>query len=108
MEVKLFTNFLQELQDGGINHELSDQLNELVRAIDSTGKAGSLTLRVKISPNKRTGMVFVDTEIKLNNPIHDRPSSMFYIDPHDSNLVRNNPKQMNFDDLQVKKIFEKS
>ena len=107
MEPKPFSIFLQELQNGDVNDELSIALNDLVKAIDVTDKAGTLTLKIKISPNKKSSMVFVDPEVKLNLPTLGRPSSMFFIDPYNRDLFRHDPRQMNFSDLQPKKLSDK-
>lgn len=104
MEPRSFSNFLMELQNGDVNDEISQALNDIVQGVDATDKPGSLTLKIKISPNKKSSMVFVDAEVKVNVPSVGRPSSMFYIDPLNRNLVRNDPKQMSFSDLETKKL----
>lgn len=104
MEPKPFSTFIQELQNGDVNNELSQGLNDVVKGVDVTDKTGSLILELKISPNKNSTMVFVNAKVKLKIPEGDKPSSVFYIDPSNSNLVRNDPRQMNFSDLETKKL----
>lgn len=104
MEPQSFSNFVLELQNGDFNEELSLRLNELVKAIDVTGKPGSLAIELKIRPNKNSNMVLVDPEIKLKLPKPDRPATLFFINPHDRKLQRHDPRQMRFEDLEVKKV----
>ena len=49
-ERKPFAAFLQEQRRGGLHGELSESLQELVRAVEEHRKAGTLTLTVKVAP----------------------------------------------------------
>lgn len=94
-----FLNFIRELRNGATEEELGASLTALVAEVQATELAGSLVFTVKIAPNKGIdGMVFITDEIKINSPKRHRSSSLFYVDDN-KNLVRNDPRQMNLDDL---------
>lgn len=87
-----FAAWLQEQRNGGLHDELSDALGELVAVCVQTGKKGSLTLRVSISPQKDEETVLVLDDVKLTAPKHDSRPSLYFPDA-DGNLLRNNPRQ---------------
>lgn len=97
--VRPFGTFLLEQAQGRSHDELSDNLHRLIAEVRDTGKKGSLTYTVTVSPlDKEVHSLKVEDEIKLKLPEHDRPTSIFYPDA-DGNLSRRDPRQMSFDDL---------
>lgn len=98
--VRPFADWLREQSGGSTHEELGDGLHDLIARVRDTGKAGSITLTVKVKPLKENDRMFVvSDEIKLNLPEHDRKASMFYTDA-EGNLVRNDPDQMEFESLR--------
>lgn len=96
-----FMDFLREHRNGATHDELSDQLNELVAAVGTERKAGSLTLKISIKPgNVGEGSVMVADEIKLVAPKPTKSSSMFFITP-ENNLIREDPRQKKLDLREV-------
>lgn len=89
---KPFGQFLLEQRNGGLHGELSDALRELVEAVAQHGKAGSLTLTVKVSPTKSFGQFEVVDEVKAKLPEPERGGSLFFADDR-GNLSRTNPHQ---------------
>lgn len=92
--VRPFAEFLVA-QAGGTSHtELSEALHELIRAVQTTGKAGQITYTVKVKPLAKNDdrMVVVVDEVKPKIPSGDRRESVFYIDGG-GNLTRNDPRQ---------------
>ena len=87
-----FAAFIQQQRKGGLHGELTDALADLIQAVAETGKAGSLSLTVKVTPNKDGATVTVNDKIKLTIPEPEKGSSMFFYDEH-GNLTRNNPAQ---------------
>lgn len=88
-----FVDFLREHRGGVTHDDLSDKLQELVAAVSSEGKGGTLTLVIRIKPaNAGSGALVVNDEIKLTKPKESRSGSIFFVSP-ENNLIRNDPKQ---------------
>lgn len=92
-----FSSVLPELRAGMCEQELTEKLNEVTKACLSTGKAGSVTLTLKIIP-QGTGQAIVGDTIKAVVPEFSKQPTIMFIDA-DSNLVRKNPKQLTFGDI---------
>jgi hypothetical protein len=86
-----FAAVLQDLDKGRLHAELSAQLQDLIAAVVDTRKAGSLTVTLKISPDRAEGMVRVAAGRAAKVPQRDR-ESLFYVDDQ-HNLSRDNPTQ---------------
>lgn len=89
---KPFGAWLQEQRGSGLHGELSDALADVARAVSEHGKAGSLTLTVKLKPSKIDGAVEVEDDIKVKVPQADRGAALFFVDG-DGNLSRRDPRQ---------------
>ena len=87
-----FADTLQKLQRGRTARELAVSMQDLVEAVVSTGKAGTLTLTLKVSKSKASGMVEIVDSYAVKLPRADREVSMFYVTA-DHNLSRTDPRQ---------------
>jgi hypothetical protein len=87
-----FLAFLASVNKGRSASELTNALQEVVEAVNDSGKAGKLTYTVNITPAKAEGAVNVTDVITTKKPVLDRPTSIFFVD-EDNNLVRNSPTQ---------------
>jgi hypothetical protein len=92
-ERRPFAAFLQEHRHGGLHGELSDGLAELVAAAREHDKSGTLTLTVKVAPNKDGLTVTVTDDVKVKAPEADRGAALYFADER-GNLSRRNPQQM--------------
>ena len=64
-----FATILLNLSNGDSHRELTENLRELVQAVQDTGKPGTLTYTIKIKPNDlNANAVAVMDEIKLKKP----------------------------------------
>jgi hypothetical protein len=98
--VRPFADFLQEHGRGRTHDELGEALYALIARVKDTGKAGSVSLTVRVEPMKKDDrMVIVSDKIALNYPEHDRPSAAWFIGK-DGNLQRDDPNQMSFESLR--------
>lgn len=89
----LFVFALQQLCGGRTQEELSKELNQLVLDCRSTGKAGELTLKINVRPDKGdNGQYFLKPEIKTKTPKFEVSESLFWATP-DGNLQRQDPSQ---------------
>lgn len=94
-----FAAFLVQHARGRTERDLSNKLRDLVKAVQETGKPGSLTLTIKIKPepNADSAMVVADT-ITVKAPVFDRAESIFFADEK-HHLVRTHPRQHTLDSL---------
>ncbi len=99
MSAKAFAVTLQDLRDGRVHAELSQQFGELVCKVKETGKAGEITLKIKVKPASRgsdVDKVVVSDAISVNLPKPERGEDFFWLT--DSNeLSRNHPRQGNLE-----------
>ncbi|KRB73464.1 hypothetical protein [Noviherbaspirillum sp. Root189] len=96
---KAFAVFLQDLRDGRAHSELSGQLEELISKVKETGKAGGITLKIKIKPASRGGdvdKVTVSDLISVDLPKPERGEDFFWL-TDDNDLSRNHPRQQSLE-----------
>ena len=90
-QTRPFADVLAELSKGRVHAEASAKLQELIAAVADVRKGGTLTLQVKVTPDKGTEMIRVSATVASKIPIRDRESLFFVDDQH--NLTRDNPNQ---------------
>ena len=82
---------------GGVFIDLaSDKMNELVTAVDQSGKAGKLTLEVKVKKATRGGAMHITGTVKLAKPADEPMEAMLFSTP-EGNLVADDPRQAKLD-----------
>ena len=96
----MFLNTLQEFRNGESIAELSENLQSLVAAVRETGKKGTLTYTVKISP--QGDAVVLTDDIKLKAPELPRDASIFFA-TEEGVLQRDNPNQRKLDLREVER-----
>jgi hypothetical protein len=87
-------NFIALLQGktGGVTlPQLDAELAELIQTVQTTGRAGTLTYKVKIIPNAKKGVRVEDT-VDVKRPKEEVGVSFFFVGPGGS-LLRNDPNQ---------------
>lgn len=87
-----FASILTQLQQGGTHAELSTTLQKLTEAVRATGKAGQMTLVLKLSESKVGGALDVVATVTSKLPQPKQYASIFYVDDA-NNLVRKDPRQ---------------
>jgi hypothetical protein len=95
MGTKAFAVFIQDLRDGRAHAELSGQLEELIAKVRETGKAGGITLKIKIKPATRGGdvdKVTITDAITVDLPKPERGEDFFWVTDN-NDLSRNHPRQ---------------
>jgi hypothetical protein len=91
--MKLITDVLREYRRGSPVDQASRLLAEVVRAVDETGKAGEVTIKVKVIPDKDGGSgKELAVEVKCKRPERDLPKAVFFSDPN-GDLHRTDPAQ---------------
>ena len=91
--MRLITDILREIRKGRPVEEASTALADVVRAVDETGKEGSVTIVLKVKPTKHGGPEKqLLCEVKANKPICDIPAAVFFSDD-EGDLFRIDPRQ---------------
>lgn len=91
MGVRPASDVLRDLRFGEFMEELSNKFNDLVKAVENTEKAGSITITLKLKPST-AGAIEVADDIKVKTPILSKSASLFFATV-EGNLVRNDPRQ---------------
>lgn len=99
MPERQFTDVLTEVRRGQCELELTDGLRALVEAVETTGRSGTLTLKLDISPNGKGEAVFVKDTITVKKPQVEGQASIFFIDD-EHNLTREDPRQLSFAEIR--------
>jgi len=91
--MRLFTDILREIRRGRPVEEASLALADVVQAVDETGKEGSVTITLKIKPNKHGGPEKqLIAEVTAKKPRADIAPAVFFSDA-DGDLHRVDPHQ---------------
>lgn len=91
--MRLITDILREYRNGRAADLATRKLADLVRAVDDTGKAGSLTIVFKVKPEKGGGsQKTIACDIKAKMPESELPEAVFFSDEEGS-LHRADPQQ---------------
>jgi hypothetical protein len=84
---------LRDIRKGRPVEEATMALADVVRAVDETGKEGSVTITLKIKPAKHGGPEkTLIAEVKAKKPIADIAPAVFFSDD-DGDLHRVDPRQ---------------
>lgn len=95
MPVRPITDALRHLGAGCLIDDASDAMASLVQAVDQTGKAGSLT--IKISLRKATaGALAVTGAVTVKKPAEPPIESLMFPTP-EGNLLTEDPRQNKLD-----------
>lgn len=95
-----FSQLLQQLDYGSLEQDATDTLQDLVHACTETGKAGELTIKLKIKPVGNTGQMELDADVTAKVPTHTRGKTLMFATP-DNNLQREFPHQQTLDGLRT-------
>lgn len=87
------TDVLREARNGRVADLASVRLAELVQAVDETNKPGTVTITIKVKPEKGGGsQKQLSFDVKSKIPEPDLPEATFFSDA-DGNLHRSDPQQ---------------
>ena len=93
-----FTEFIDRIDKGTLSNELEEELQNVVAAVQESGKTGKLKLEIKVKPAAQNDskQLFIEPKIKTNEPRPSRAPSIFYAD-EESRLHRSDPDQIEMD-----------
>jgi hypothetical protein len=95
--IRPFSDWVEDQREGALNGELSLGLNTLVESVKTTGKAGTITLKITVKPaGKETHDAVVVSDVVTIKKPESRAESFFFVDG-EANLTRNNPRQLGYD-----------
>lgn len=81
--MKSFALFLTDLNDGQTLAALTGDLAELLQAVRSTHRGGSLSLKIKVSPASRgsaeVDKITITADRKLELPKPEQPQDFFWL-----------------------------
>ena len=92
MSVRPITDTLRKIGRGSFIDQASDELAELVRQIEETGKAGALVLHIRVSKANRGGALIVEGKHELKLPKAPPSDALMWATP-EGNLVDRDPAQ---------------
>lgn len=105
--MKSFAVFLTDLNDGKTLTGLTGDLAELLQTVQRTGRSGSLTLKVKVSPTSKPGQevdkITITADRKLELPKPESPSDFFWL-TDDAEPTRQHPRQHALDLRDLKSV----
>ena|SRR6185437_1987658 len=91
--MRLITDILRDIRKGRPVEEATTALADVVRAVDETGKEGSVTIVLKVKPAKHGGPEkTIVAEVKTKKPVADIAPAIFFSDD-DGDLHRVDPRQ---------------
>ena len=96
MSARPITDTLRHIGGGALLDAASDKLAELVGAVDSTGKTGSITLTITVKKATRGGAMHITGKVKLTKPAEEPMEAMLFATP-EGNLVADDPHQQKLD-----------
>lgn len=83
----------------GLDDEIGTKLAALVKKCEDTGRAGTLTIALKLKPGK-AGQIEIFDEIKVTEPKEERGSSLVFATV-EGNLDRKDPRQGELEGIRV-------
>lgn len=94
----MFGDTLLALNKGATVATLNTKLAEVIAAVRSTAKAGSITVTLKVTPGQKGNaeMVFVDADVKTKIPAEPQGSTLFFT-TDDNRLTRKDERQQDLD-----------
>jgi hypothetical protein len=94
--MKAFNQFLAELNDGSTHAGLTNDLQELLQAVQASGRTGSMTLKIKIASASKGGnevdKITIVAERKLELPKPEQPQDFFWL-TDTAEPTRHHPRQ---------------
>ncbi len=91
--MRLITDILRDIRKGAAIEEGTNALADVVRAVDETGKEGSVTIVLKVKPPKHGGPEkTLVAEISCKKPCADIAPAIFFSN-QEGDLVRFDPRQ---------------
>jgi hypothetical protein len=96
---KKFSDHVAEFERGVLDHDLSSNLNTLVKAVRKTGRAGSIRLTIKVKPTDHSAtQVEIENDVAVNLPKPARQRTLAFT-TEAGTLQRDDPRQMGLEGI---------
>jgi hypothetical protein len=86
-----FEQILVELRNGRFSQQLTDEFDELARAVHSTGKSGTINLKLTLKPSGENGLE-IEGKTSTTIPKADVGKGFLFFDA-EGNLTRSDTRQ---------------
>lgn len=107
--MKAFAVFIQDINDGKTHNGLTADLGELFQTVRHTGRSGSLTIKLKVTPATKGGgeidKITITCDRKLELPKPEAPSDFFWL-TDEAEPTRQHPRQHALDLRDAKAVDE--
>lgn len=91
--MRAFVDTLKDIRDGELLAELPGQVQQLVEAVQATGKKGRIQITLALA-TAQGGKVFVMTDdVKLTLPEPEKDTTTIFFVTEESDLSRRDPRQ---------------
>lgn len=105
--MKAFSVFIQDINDGKTHAGLTNDLGELFQTVRSTGRSGTLTIKLKVTPATKGGgeidKITITCDRKLELPKPEAPSDFFWL-TDEAEPTRQHPRQHALDLRETKDV----
>jgi leucyl aminopeptidase (aminopeptidase T) len=92
---QLLTDVLGQIRGGAALIDAGKDLAELVKAVKECGKAGSITFKITVEPDKTDDtVVTLQPDVTCKMPKKPRAKGLFYVDAKTGALFREDPRQL--------------
>lgn len=95
--IRPFTEFLIAQRSGDLLVEIGRELADLVDAVETHRKKGTLTLTLTLVPQGKGNALAVLDDVTTKPPRAERDGSIWFAD-EDGSLTRTDPRQQTFED----------
>ncbi len=96
-----FSEFITDLSHGQVEQRLTQELAELVEAVEGTGKIGTLTLKIHVKREGSVAAVVCESSMKKpKDPMHG--TIMHF--GNNGALLREDPRQLKLKNLDQPKL----
>lgn len=91
--MRMITDVISDIRGGKVTNYASELLQQLVLAVEETNKGGSITITLKVKPDKTDeNMITIDPVVDVKMPKRDLSGGIFFFDEA-GNVTRTDPKQ---------------
>lgn len=91
MSVRPFVDTLRDIDYGTLLDECATSQQELVAAVNRTGKAGEITIKLKYKP-ETGGQIHLEHDVVVKMPKEKKAKTIFF-PTAENNLTRTDPRQ---------------